>query len=185
MKYDEWKAAYVDKTQPPRTTPNKTRVLKNQTDSGILVLGGEGMTSAGASGAIPRNDYKRLEDHANLFYDEVRKRTGDIEKIAHNTGFSVEDVKKIKDHMFFNKYDLDRNEPSRFDPDYDQSVSWQRLSEGKNIQEMDIVMLKHEIMEYGLMVEQGMSYREAHDLTELEYSYSKYVKELDKKGGSF
>jgi len=63
-------------------------------------------------------------------------------------------------------------------PDYDMAISWQRLIEGKSIQEMDIVLLKHELMEYGLM-KQGLLYDEAHSITEKTYNYKKYTNELD------
>ena len=58
------------------------------------------------------------------------------------------------------------------------AVSWQRLIEGKNIREMDIVLLKHELMEYELM-KQGMVYEEAYHITEKTYNYRKYTRELD------
>ena len=85
--------------------------------------------------------------------------------------------------MFFNKYDLGGSEPERFAADYDMAVSWQRLIDGKIIQEMDTVMLKHELMEYNMMNEQGRSYAEAHEITEKMYNYARYVKELNRKVG--
>jgi len=137
----------------------------------------------GASGAIPRNDLERMNKHAELYYDEIRKRRGntDIKAISRNTGFKKSWLKKIKNHIFFNEYNLGKKKPSRFDPDYDMAVSWQRLIEGKNIQEMDIVLLNHELMEYKLMNEKGMLYREAHDITEKTYNYTQYVVELNRK----
>jgi hypothetical protein len=162
---------------------NGLKGLKNQGASDTTHNGGGNMIDTGASGAIPRSDIKRQNEHAKLFYEEVRKRTGDIEKIAKNTGFSTDDIKKVKEHIFINEYDLGWKNPSRFDPDYDMTVSWQRLTDGKNIQEMDLVMLKHELMEYELMLEKRLSYREAHEITELKYDYSKYIKELNLKEG--
>jgi len=120
-----------------------------------------------------------MDEHAARYYEEVRKRTGDIESIAKNTGFSVEDITIIKNHVFFNEYDLDGKKLKKFDPDYDMAVSWQRLIDGKNIKEMDIVLLNHELMEFGLM-KQGLSYNEAHRITDKTYSYKKYTDELDK-----
>lgn len=149
----------------------------------IIVLGGDIVNFTGASGAIPRGDYKRLNSHAKLFYEEVRNRTGDIEEIAKNSKFSEEDIRKIKEHMFFNEYDLGRKVPSKFDPDYDQAVSWQRLTEGKNVQEMDIILLNHELMEYDLMNNRGFSYHDAHKIAELSYNYSEHVKALNRKEG--
>ncbi len=141
------------------------------------------MDISGAGGAIPRVDIAKQEAHAKLYYEEVRKRTGDIAAIAKNSGFSVEDVAKIKQHVFFNKYDLGQNEPSAFDPSYDMAESWQRLINGKAIREMDIIMLKHELMEYRLMNEQGLDYRTAHNIAEEKYNYTKFIKELDGKEG--
>ena len=139
----------------------------------------------GASGAIPRHDWTRMNVHATMFYDQIRKRKSDIETIAKNTGFNVEDVRKIKEHIFFNEYDLGDETPSRFDPLYDIAVSWQRLIDGNNIKQMDVVLLHHELMEYELMEQQGMGYRDAHHMAEQVYDYSKFVKELDEKEGLF
>ncbi len=141
------------------------------------------MSIAGASGAIPRNDIAMQENHAKLYYEEIRRRTGDVSAIAKNSGLSVEDITKIKQHMFFNKYDLGQNEPTVFDPSYDMAESWQRLIDGKGILEMDGIMLKHELMEYELMNEQGLDYKTAHNMAEAVYNYTKYVKELDIKEG--
>ncbi|MDR1805812.1 MAG: hypothetical protein LBQ80_03460 [Clostridium sp.] len=137
----------------------------------------------GASGAIPRSDVGRMHEHAERFYEEIRKRTSDIAAIAQNTGISESEVARIKKHIFFNEYELGGEEVSRFDPDYDMAVSWQRLISGKDIQEMDIVMLRHELMEFELMQTHGLNYTEAHAITEKTYSYSQYVRELDRKEG--
>ena len=107
----------------------------------------------------------------------------DIDTISENAGFSVDDMRKIKEHIFFNRYDLGGLEPERFEADYDMAVSWQRLIEGKSIQEMDIIMLKHELLEQSLMKEKGLPYREAHREAEKSYNYIKYIKELDSKEG--
>jgi len=141
------------------------------------------LISTGASGAIPRNDIARMDAHAKRYYEEIRKRASDVRAIAQNTGLTEEDIMAIKQHIFFNEYALGGKKPARFDPDYDMAVSWQRLIEGKSIQEMDLVMLKHEMMEYQLMSEKCLSYREAHDLTEQSYNYAKYVNELNAREG--
>ena len=141
------------------------------------------MDVTGASGAIPRDDVTRMSEHANRYYEEIRKRTSDVEKIAKNTGFSIDDIKTIKQHVFFNEYDLGGSEEERFAADYDMSISWQRLIDGKSIQDMDIIMLKHELMEYNLMKEKEMSYFDAHNVTEKTHNYSQYIKDLNRKAG--
>ena len=107
-----------------------------------------------ASGAIPRNDNVRMDEHAGRYYEEIRRRKSDVKAIARNTGLN------------------------------DMAVSWQRLIEGNNIQEMDIVLLNHELHELQLM-RQGLSYDAAHRLAELAYNYTRYGKDLDAKEGIF
>ena len=141
------------------------------------------MDITGASGAIPRHDWVRMDTHAKMFYDQIRKRTSDIEAISKNTGFTIDEIRKIKNHVFFNEYNLGDESPSRFDPLYDIAVSWQRLIEGTNIKEMDTILLQHELMEHELMNQQVMEYTTAHSIAEKSYNYSKYIKELDKKEG--
>ena len=124
-----------------------------------------------------------MDDHAKLFYEEIRQRTSDVETIAKNTGFSTDEVATVKNHIFLNTYSLGYDEPTRFDPDYDMAVSWQRLITGTDIQEMDLVMLRHELMEHGLMTSGGLSYRDAHARAEQLYNYSAYITALNRKEG--
>ena len=57
------------------------------------------MIITGASGAIPRSDRDRMESHASLYYEEIRKHGGDTETISKNTGISVDDIQKVKEHI--------------------------------------------------------------------------------------
>ena len=52
--------------------------------------------------------------------------------------------------------------------------SWQRLIDGRNIQNRDIVLLNHEFLESVLEDEGLISYL-AHDLTEKIYNYSEMI----------
>jgi len=139
--------------------------------------------TTGASGAIPRSDFKRMDKHAEKYYEEIRKRKSDVAAIAKNTGFCVEDIEKIKKHIFINEYALDGKGISRFDPSYDMAVSWQRLIDGKNIQDMDIVLLCHELLEHKIMAEQNEPYHIAHKQANQQYNYQVYCDELDRKAG--
>ena len=144
--------------------------------------------STGALGAISRRDMQRMQEHADRYYTAIRNRKGDsdVVAIARNTGLSVEDVRKVKEHIFLNHHlGLDEDEPEkpkRFDADYDMAVSWQNLEIGKNIREMDMVLLKHELTELELM-NKGVSYYDAHSEAEKRYNYIKYVRELDTREG--
>jgi hypothetical protein len=141
------------------------------------------------SGAV--KDPKRQEAHAELYYEEIRKRTSDVKTIAEHTGYSEKTVQRIKNHMFVNEYDLAKGY-ARFDPDYWQAESWRRLQEGKNILEEDLILLKHEELEERLMNEAGfvyegvvynrLSYDEAHDIANARYDYQDAInKRLDKE----
>ena len=141
------------------------------------------MDITGASGAIPRDDWDRMDDHAERYYEEIRKRTSDIAAISKNTGFTIEDVESIKKHIFFNKYHLDKDEPQTFDPSYDMAVSWQRLIDGKDILDMDIAMLNHELLEHKIMSEGNTPYRIAHEQANEMYNYQAFCDELDGKAG--
>jgi hypothetical protein len=138
--------------------------------------------NTGASGAIPRNDWGRMDKHAAMFYEEIRRRKTDVQAISKNTGFPETDIEIIKQHVFFNEYDLGEDKPRRFDPSYDMAVSWQRLIDGRAIQEMDIVLLKHELLEYEY-ISAGETYAQAHMLANERYNYEAFTAELDRKAG--
>jgi hypothetical protein len=156
--------------------------LTTAAKNGIVNCGGGDGLITGASGAIPRSDWGRMDEHAARYYEEIRRRSGDVPAIAENTGFSVEDVETVKRHVFFNEYSLGEDEPRRFDPSYDIAISWQRLVDNKNIREMDVVLLRHELLEHKYMLD-GMPYAQAHELTNRQYNYEKYTVELDKEAG--
>ncbi|MCM4088756.1 minor capsid protein [Clostridioides difficile] len=135
-----------------------------------------------SSGAISRkrlNDlevYLREEKHANLYYEEIRKRNSDIKAIAKNTGYSEKVIQDIKSHVFMNKYNLYGGYKS-FDPSYDMAISWQRLIEGKDIRKCDIILLKHERLEKFLMDRYNYDYKKAHGLVVRKYDYEKALRE--------
>ncbi|HBE9895599.1 TPA: hypothetical protein KNO03_003501 [Clostridioides difficile] len=141
-------------------------------------------SSSRSSGAISRKlldedvVYFRKEKHAELYYEEIRKRTSDISTIAKNTGYSEKVIENIKNHVFMNKYNLE-NGYKRFDPSYDMALSWQRLIDGKNIKESDLILLKHERLEKFIMDRYGYNYKEAHNIVVRKYDYDE---SLDKEG---
>lgn len=136
----------------------------------------EGYKANKLSGAL-KPEGREAERHATIYYESVRKMKTDIKKIAKNTGFSEKMIKKVKEHIFYNEHNLGYGLVGRFDPDYDMARTWQRLIEGKEIKPMDIILLRHEYLEAGLMKRYNYEYRVAHDITERKYNYSKAVME--------
>lgn len=137
-----------------------------------------GAINSGASGALD-SDSTAARKHAEVMYEEIRKRKYDVKSIAKNVNYSEADIQKIKNHMFTNKYDLDGGYKT-FDPDYNQAVSWQRLADGKDIHESDKVLLQHELYEQDLMINKGMSYEQAHKITNQKYNYRRKLEEEKK-----
>ncbi|MCL1950450.1 MAG: phage minor head protein [Turicibacter sp.] len=176
MTYADYKVKFLKKAD---------EVAEKQKD--ILRLQGTDLAynnSGAVSGALnDKNDptQQKRDDHARLYYDEVRNRdkTLEISTIAKNTGNSEKAIELVYNHVFINEYELE-NGLERFYPDFYMANSWQRMREGKEIQADDLIMLEHEMYESILMAD-GMGYAEAHRETERLYNYSR---EIDKiKGG--
>ena len=97
-------------------------------------------------------DGKKRVAHAELFYEEWRssKKKFIVRRLAKNSGMSKKAISKIFDHVFITEHDSDDGRHT-FIPDYYMVESFRRLSEGKNIQPHDIILLKHEWLELSLM----------------------------------
>lgn len=124
-------------------------------------------------GAITDTASKRARDHASMYYDEIRHMTTDVDRIAENTGFSINEILLVKNYLFMNKHVLEEGEePQYFEPSFEIAQSWQRLmSDPAMILPHDIILLKHELMEQRLVCD-GCSQYEAHLLTSKKYNYS-------------
>lgn len=146
----------------------------------------KGNTSGAVYGAWnDKNDPlldKRLS-HAYRYYQSVLNRDKEIEisKVAENTGFKTALINDIYDHIFVNNHRFEDGTTSKFDPSYDMANSWQRLREGKNIQDHDLVMLEHEYFEVVLMGKENMAYEEAHEEANKIYNYAKEVRKFNAK----
>lgn len=114
------------------------------------------------------------ESHAIRAYESIRHQTTDCEKISKNTGLSEERVFLVKAYIFFSQHRL-VDGIKRFDPSYEMAESWRRLS-GKNkqhIQPHDLLLLKHELYEIGLILKEGVSQLDAHIKASVRYNYAK------------
>ncbi len=66
--------------------------------------------------------------------------------------------------------------PCRFDSSYEIAQSWQRMIDGKNIQNHDLLLLRHEEAEMQL-VRDGLTQAQAHILASKQFNYAKAVDE--------
>ena len=105
---------------------------------------------------------------ADQIYNSIRESDTDICDIAQNLGFKANNIKNVKDHVFYNKHYLDRLAPAepveyrRFDANIQQALAWKRLETGTHTQD-DITWIKHECAERHHELKYGSGYSEAHD----------------------
>ena len=161
-----------------RVAPDLRKFIAKSTGNDII-------KSGAINGALTdKNDplYTRRDAHANRYYESMRnsRKSNIIDHIANNTGISKKSINKIYDHGFINEYELSGGK-RRFDPDYYMAESFRRLREGKNIQKHDLIMLKHERLEYELMKKLHLKYDEAHKITERKYNYQKALNKFLKE----
>lgn len=138
--------------------------------------------SGGISGAItdPYSDKALL--HAEMYYEEIRKMSTDVEKIAQNTGFTKEQILTVKNYLFNDAHYL-QGEIKRFSPCFEIAESWQRLAfDPDNIKPHDITLINHELTENQL-VSSGISQDQAHRTATREYNYTLESKEYYKQLG--
>lgn len=92
---------------------------------------------------------KAADEHADRYYGLVRSMKNDATKIARTTGFSEDDILRVKSYIFVDEHDLGGIQPERFAPSFSIAQSWQRLIDGKP-EPHDITLIQHEVMERGL-----------------------------------
>lgn len=128
--------------------------------------------SGGISGAISDPLSPEAQEHAVKYYEGIRHRTDDIMKIAKYTGFTPEQILKVKNYLFLETHILSTG-IKRFDPSFEIAESWQRLSDMQEyVQPHDKLLIPHELMEMEL-VTRGVSQSKAHEQTCLEFNYPK------------
>lgn len=165
--------------------PEKSCLIDKNAKRGILTVNDDA-TEPRTGALSAKNDPtgERRAAHAEMYYETVRNSDKGTMcgKVAKNSGMSLKAVEKVYDHVFIQEHDLDGGR-RRFDPDFYMAQSWQRLTEGKNVQPHDITLLKHEHLELGLMQKLGMDYETAHRLTEGKYNYAAaLIAYLEKEG---
>lgn len=138
--------------------------------------------SGAVSGA--RNPFgERAKEHADKYYESVRKMKTDVSRISKTTGYSKAEMQEVKDYIFNELHDLGGIELERFEPDYMMAESWRRLIDGKP-EPHDLTMIRHEIFEKEL-IKQGYSQAEAHIKASKKYNYSKEANEYYDKNKKY
>ena len=114
----------------------------------------------------------RALNHAELYYEEKRKNHPDVQRIAKNTGFTIQQILMIKNYLFIDAHELDGGY-RRFDESFEIAELWRRLAfDPGNIKPHDLTLLNHELMEMRL-VSDGSTQDEAHTITSRKYDYAR------------
>lgn len=125
-----------------------------------------------------KNTYRQNADElqfilAEKIYDSIRVCDTDICDVAENLGFKADNIKNVKDHVFYNEHDLDRYGPDeiehkRFDATLEQALAWKRLETGTFTQD-DVTWIKHECAERHHELKYDSGYTEAHERAQSRY----------------
>lgn len=108
-------------------------------------------------------------------------RVNDIKTIAQNTGFSEEEIRQIRRHIFFEKHKL-YDGYGMLSPDYDMAVAWLRLRSGKFL-DRDITLLRHELLESQLEKKYNLTISEAHARATAQYDWAQQLHDEMGEGG--
>lgn len=111
---------------------------------------------------------------ASKAYRKISRRN-DVKTIARNSGFSEQDIKQIKRHIFYNKHQTYEGYKTLY-PDYDMAVAWNRLYKGEQL-ERDILLLHHELLESTLEKKYNLSIAEAHRRAKERYDWEQKLLE--------
>jgi hypothetical protein len=117
--------------------------------------------------------YELGDKLADQIYESIRESDTDICDIAQNLGFKADNIKNVKDHVFYNEHDLDRYGPDQierkqFDPNLQQALAWKRLETGTPTQD-DVTWIKHECAERHHELKYGSGYNEAHNRAQTRF----------------
>lgn len=147
---------------------NAKKRLERLEENGIIITGAR----------ITDPDSKEARDFAEVFYASVRKRKTDHKRIAKNIGETEENILRVKNYLFIDNslYNEALDVWMQFPPDCAIAHSWQRLIEGKDIKDHDIILIKHELYEMEIKRKSPeISHNEAHRQAEIKYNYSEGV----------
>ena len=192
--YKQWKAEQAEKAakraaaKERRAERTMREKAENNRRADMDKASGDGIIkSAGCRGALnDKNDplHTKRDRHAEMYYEAVRNSGKEdiVWTISKNAKMPEAAISKVYDHVFINEYEL-YGGYKKFDSDYDMAESFRRLREGKDIQKHDLILLKHEHLEYGLMKKLNLPYGEAHRLAESKYNYNEALR-VFKEGGA-
>ena len=119
---------------------------------------------------------KRAEQAENA-YAKIRA-ADDISSVSRASGLSEDDIRTVKDHIFFDSHVL-YDEYGRFPADYDMAVAWNRLTKGEP-ENRDITLLRHELEEAKAEKAGASTLSDAHMIANTKFNWEA---QLEKEKG--
>ena len=118
---------------------------------------------------------EKRDNQAKKAYKEIAQ-ADNIQKIADVSGMNVEEIKQIKNHVFFDEHIL-YDGKNKFFPDYNMAVAFKRLENGTP-EERDILLLKHELFESQCEKKYNLTASEAHAMATEKYDWDGFLKKI-------
>ncbi|MFC0506649.1 WXG100 family type VII secretion target [Micromonospora costi] len=150
--------------------------LRGSSDAHPVRVAEEGMVHGGHT-TRPRNvaDYDRQERWAGEAYEAIRQEEDadaiarhvvDAPRLDGSRGFSLDEIRQIRRHVFFEEHPMDDYAGGiihqRYDPSAPMAEAWLRLRRGSPLPE-DYALLEHELAESNYYrTHPQADYREAH-----------------------
>lgn len=173
----EDRAAYygLDKTENFEDFKKKYLKAAEHSENVLTNTGKSGKITSGAISGGRNPLGAKAKEHAERYYESVRKMKNDVATIARNLDLPEEEIQAVKSFIFLDKHDLGNGTLEYFSPDYMMAESWQRLIDGSQ-KPHDVTLIRHEILERQLM-NSGLSQEEAHIKASAQFNYSKEARE--------
>lgn len=146
----------------------RLRVLKESAPKKVVLSGGKAM------------DYehwlRKRDRKASKAYNAIRA-SDDVGAISRSSGLTLEEIKTIKNHVFYKTDHILYDGIGALSADYDMAVAWKRLTEGRP-EERDILLLRHELLESQMESMYNLSVAEAHKIASEKYDWENLLYEL-------
>lgn len=99
-------------------------------------------------------------------YDQIMLEINDIQQITNYYQLTVDQVQRAKNYAFGEGVSL-----YQFSPDLQMAEAWNRMMLGEGT-DIDEVLLRHEVLESELVINQGINQLDAHQLAQAQYPWS-------------
>ena len=122
--------------------------------------------------------FKQQEERDKKAKDAYKEiaQADNVQKIATISGFSIEEIQQIKNHVFFDEHILYGGK-DKFFPDYNMAIAFKRLENGIP-EERDILLLKHELFESQCEKKYNLTASEAHAMATEKYDWDGLIENL-------